>query len=595
MDSASSNLTSLGCDFVVATTQASINSSMLKVLDAANQPVKYLCYLVNPTSRDLEDPITLEDLMKQTGGINPFDIPKGTSYDDPKITACTKAHFQVGIKIQIGIPPVDNPRDLSIVNLIQNAYGVDFNMYCRDITVIENDAVEWGYSGSWNIWKQPYGQPWTASCLVDVRESILHRELDEDPYFRSHRDIQAQLMRALENLGGTDFRLQQLRLDWSHAVQQDDADFPGMDMKTKASGCLRSCLFNEYHRQFARGDNMPPLVVTAVANAHNDPSLLTGSERLVNPPKDSYGNTISSPSSSEKAITTLDYICAINNDRLPSISGFNWNWVRPDNVNSESGAIAISRNVVAQLFLDYFKRLAPQYMYEAISRKEDNYRVQLLNGKWLSDATADLSNGDSSRVLHIQSGVTPIEPLQSWDGNNGMKVYIGRGMQDANAYINPGYSCDVYFEDKEVRVEQRIWLTAAAVVVAEFAPHGDGDSKEHKLYDTGLTEKYSLAVDNFGEFRLLKTTCVPNDNYNRPDDGDPDSYNPRAAKEGFFYQLYQKVASSHLRPSEIDLHSIIQPNRFVFPGAQPFVYKDAFFSKHQDLVARIPFASDFMN
>ncbi|KKO98532.1 hypothetical protein THAR02_09352 [Trichoderma harzianum] len=590
MDSASSNLTNLGCDFVVATTQASINSGMVQFIDQARQEVQYLCYLVNPTTGDLEDPIPLEELMKRTGGISPFDIPKGTPYDDPRITACTNALFQVGIKMRIGIPRNVNPRDLSIVNLGQNPRSVDFNMYYSDITVIENDPVKWGYSGSWNIWEQPSDKPWAASCTVDLVRSNLSRNLN-DPYFNDHRDAKFQLMSALEDLSDTNFSLQQFRLDWMPTKPRDDVNFPGMDMKTKAGGCLVSCLFKGY-LQFAHRHSFPPLAVSAVANPNHDPSLyMTATGDVVNPPRDSSGNPLSSPSSSEQAIATLNYIGAINHNRVPDVSGFNWNWVRPEDVNNKSGVIAIRRNVVAQFFLDALKRLAPRYMYEPVARKENNYRLQLLKGEWLSDATADLTNDDSSRVLHIQAGVPPSEPLQSWDDqSNGMEVYIGQGIKYAKVDIHPGYSCDVYFEGQQVRIEQRLWVTAA--VAAEF-PLQNRDYAEHKPFDKYLTEKYSLSVRQGGEFFLDRTSCTSDDKSEQCwEYGGSDSSDAESAKKGFFYNLRQMM--DDLMPAEMSRLNICQPNRFIFPGAQPFTYQDPFFSKHQDLIASIPRLNNYM-
>ncbi|KAF3066862.1 hypothetical protein CFAM422_008838 [Trichoderma lentiforme] len=546
MDSTSSNLTNLGCDFVVATTQASINSGMVKFIDQARQEVKYLCYLVNPTTGDLEDPITLEELMKRTGGISPFDIPKGTPYDDPSITACTNALFQVGIKMRIGIPRNVNPRDLSIVNFGQKLRSVDFNMYYSDITVIENDPVKWGYSGSWNIWEQPRDKPWVASCTVDLVLDDLNRHLD-DPYFNYHPDAKLQLKHALENLSDTNFSLKQLCLRWMFTKPRDDVNFPGMDMKTKAGGCL------------------------AVTYPNHDPSLyMTATGRVVNPPRDSSGNPLSSPSSSEQAIATLSYICTVNNNRLNDLSDFNWNWVRPEDVNNKSGVIAIRRNVVAQFFLDVLKRLAPRYMYEPVARKEGNYRLQLLKGEWLSP---------------------PSEPLPSWDDqSNGMKVYIGQGIKYAKVDIHPGYSCDVYFEGQEVRIEQRLWVTAA--VAAEF-PHQNRDHAEHKPFDKYLTEKYSVSVRQGGGFYLGRTSYTSDDKSEQCwEFGDSDSSDTETAKKGFFYNLRQMM--DDLMPAEMSLIDICQPNRFIFPGGQPFTYQDPFFSKHQDLIASIPLLNNYM-
>ncbi|KAL7957919.1 hypothetical protein V8C34DRAFT_305297 [Trichoderma compactum] len=258
-----------------------------------------------------------------------------------------------------------------------------------------------------------------------------------------------------------------------------------MDMKTKAGDCLRTCLFEEYI-QFALENAMPPFVVTAFAETFDDGSqYLTATQRLVNPPRDSSGNPPSNPSSSEKAITTLDYICAINDNKLPNISGFSWNWVLAEDVDSERGVMAIRRGILAQHFLDDFIVSSIRNMRRAVARKEDNYRLQLLNGEWLSDATADLINDDASRVLHLQLGVPPSEPLRSWDGNNGMQVYVGKGIKYAKVDIHPGYSCDLYFEGQEFRAEQRMWITAA--VAAEF-PRNTGDLSEHKPFDKYLTE-----------------------------------------------------------------------------------------------------------
>ncbi|KAE8385445.1 hypothetical protein BDV23DRAFT_18719 [Aspergillus alliaceus] len=83
------------CDFVVATTQASINSGLLEYLDEQTQPIQYMCFLQDdrgyPTMQ-----ISLEDLMAKSGGINPFYIPEGTPPGDPRVTALSDAGFGVG-------------------------------------------------------------------------------------------------------------------------------------------------------------------------------------------------------------------------------------------------------------------------------------------------------------------------------------------------------------------------------------------------------------------------------------------------------------------------------------------------------------------
>lgn len=72
MSSKLSNLSShAGCDFVVATTQASINAGLLEYFDDINQPVQYLCFLQDQSGYPTQQ-IGLDDLLKKTGGLTHF-------------------------------------------------------------------------------------------------------------------------------------------------------------------------------------------------------------------------------------------------------------------------------------------------------------------------------------------------------------------------------------------------------------------------------------------------------------------------------------------------------------------------------------------
>lgn len=212
MDSSSSYLSSpeYGCDFVVSTDQASINSGLWEYLDESDQPIQYLCFLVSDTSDDPSVEITLDDLVAQTG-VNPFDIPEGTTYKNNKqIKALTDFGFVVGIRMQVGIPPGFMPRDLPpVVSLTNGIDKVLFNLYCSDITIIQNSPPS-GFHGEghWNVYHQPERtdasvQPWSIQTSVDLKMADLDAELNNSPYLNNHPDIKAQLKNSLDNISGT--------------------------------------------------------------------------------------------------------------------------------------------------------------------------------------------------------------------------------------------------------------------------------------------------------------------------------------------------------------------------------------------------------
>lgn len=81
-----------GYDFVVATTQESINAGLVEYLSNPTQPVTRLCFLMG-SEGSAEQQISLDELMKRTDGVNPFGIPDGTPLTDPRIQTLTDQRF----------------------------------------------------------------------------------------------------------------------------------------------------------------------------------------------------------------------------------------------------------------------------------------------------------------------------------------------------------------------------------------------------------------------------------------------------------------------------------------------------------------------
>lgn len=333
-----------GYDFVVATTQASINSGLAAFLAEGNQPITHLCFLVDTQSGNPQKIVSLDELFEATNGVNPFDIPAGTPYDDPRIAPLTTALFCVGIKLQIGLPPGVLPKNLPpIVTLGNCANNVEFNLFCSKFTVIQNQPpAGWGQPGSWNVWSQPSGTPWYFTTQVDLVMTDLNKELNT-PYPNSHPDKNAALLRQLENLSATAFSLQQLLYDLDNAKMQNIPTIAGIPSDSNAAMVLLKSFTNIYSG-LAKERGWPLLAVTATSQSPGPSSLhMTAFERQVSLLKDNNGVPIQNPTAAQMNVATLDHLCAANNHLLPGTSSFSWNWVLPTEVEQESGVISVNR------------------------------------------------------------------------------------------------------------------------------------------------------------------------------------------------------------------------------------------------------------
>lgn len=158
-----SNLGAYGLDFVVATTQASINSSLLAFFDSNSKTVaySYFCFLYDSASGGVQDPIDLEALktLLNNNDIDPFDedLTKEVYSQSQRIAALTSVGFVAGIKLQVGLPRGVAPTSLPpVIDLESGTNTVLFNMFCSHFQVVENNPGGFG-ACSWNSWSQQQG------------------------------------------------------------------------------------------------------------------------------------------------------------------------------------------------------------------------------------------------------------------------------------------------------------------------------------------------------------------------------------------------------------------------------------------------------
>lgn len=559
-----------GYDFVVATTQASINSGLAAFLAEGNQPITYLCFLVDTQTGNPQSMISLDELLEATNGVNPFDIPAGTPYDDPRISPLTTALFCVGIELQIGLPPGVSPRTLPpIVSLGNSANNVEFNLFCSKFTVIQNQPpAGWGQPGSWSVWSQPAGTPWYFTTEVNLVMAGLDKDLNT-PYLNSHPDEKAALLRQLENLSGTAFSLQQLLYDLDNARMQTIPTIAGIPGDSNAAIVLLKSFTNIYSN-LAKERGWPLLAVTATSQSPDPSSLqMTAFERQVSLLKDNSGVPIPDPTTAERNVTTLDHLCAANHHPLPGTSSFSWNWVLPAEVDQESGVISVNRTSIADFFIPQILPIAmkscllcePTAVAHALSIQGD---ISILITPDQTPTKVETTSSGAN-VIHMEYK-PDTKRARDWSGAS-----------YCECSVTPLYTCDVSFVDTTIIVVQRVniylWICF------------DHTSQGINAYDHTLTDTYTVSVSQSGGLQVVPSTSTPRD----------DSEDPHASGFVNFFTNINDVLSSMKEQFNaitiMKLNSVPfdQLHTFIFPGSKTFTYKSADFSGYQDLVCAISY------
>jgi len=575
MSANQSNLSSpqYGYDFVVATTQASINTGLKEYLYSVQEPEVILCYVADQNG----DPtilITLAELLARTNNISPFDIPDGTPQTDLRVDAMRNALFRVAVRIRLGLPPGVAPTALPpVVTLGASADKVQFNTLCAELQITQ---LLFGPAGStklaWNNWKQPSGESWHFGSTVDLVNADLDKELDT-PYFNSHPAERQALLNQLENLGSNTFGLQQLLFDLDSAVLESTPQIEGFDFGSPAGGVLKQVFVGTYFAQMKQNGG-PVLAVQAVSSSPDDSSLqLTSFERQVVPPLDADGNVLPNPTPAQAEAATLTFLCAANKHALPPSSPFTWNWAETTDLDGLDGVIAINRNTLAAYYRD---KLLPLVSSSCI---KSNMRVEPISGGMEFDYQFQLIPGDTPQSVVI-TDTYPEDPIvltihyESVAGDHTEDV-LGF-MIEFN--MHNYYTCTVAFSDDTITIVQGLQVNLA---FRNGSAYFQGN-----VVDRTITDTFVLSVGQDGNVVTTATSAT------KRNDVPPPSFsvaiaptdNPNIAFEVADY-AYQ-TASLSLKPIPAqDIQS------FVFPGGKVFTYKDIRFSKYQDLVSSVTYVA----
>jgi hypothetical protein len=562
MSVAQSNLSSVdyGYDFVVATTQESINATMKLFLSSGQEPVVNICYVADDHGNPKQ--IDYEQLKANAHGSDPFTVPDDADpATDPDLQNLIGARFMVGFRAQIGLPPGYSPRTVpDVVTLGADTSAVTFNLMCSEFIVVQlTPGSVYAPAASWMNKSQPDGDAWLFTSKVDLRMF----PTDQSAYDKLPPAVQAQI----NNLGASAFSVQQLLFDLDNAALESVPAISGVTPGTTLYTVLQTDFLGAYFSAM-QAQGAPLLGCTITQAASNASTLqLTSLDLEVCPLLDGNGNPIPNPTKPQQQLATLNYLCEADNDAPHPPVQFDWNWL--DSAGDCDGILAINRNTFAQYFQQQLAPLVVANCYapschvwlSGFFDQNVHYAWNMVNGQ------------PPTTVSNPASGQTVVQ--FAYSGYSESQAGVGGDM--GHFTLSPSYTATVDFVGNTIVVTQHL---VVYLYITYLSSGGGGNA-----IDKTITDTYTLAVGDQGQLTATMTSKVD-------DSSDPPSVNGLLNWFTGINELISDVTtwlSSLVATNFTDLPlSVVQD--FVFPGGNTFSFKDVTFSDHQDLAGRITYA-----
>ncbi|KAL9060664.1 MAG: hypothetical protein Q9206_000928 [Seirophora lacunosa] len=529
MPAQASNLTAAqyGYDFVVATTQSSINSTMLTYLSGLNTATITKCWTRKKATGTVS--ISYEDLKKQTGGADPFKVDDGAE----SAPATQLKRFP---NITLGIPPGIDPASVpDVVLLGNNTETVTYNMLCSNFQII---GIEYSSDGAEWINKSQPSTGWIFQSKVDLR-------LDPVPataYGKLPKDVQAQV----KNLGADAFGVQQLLFDLNNAGLSQVPTIPGLEPSSYAATFLTQYFVGTYFAEVQKAGT-PVLNYTIVK--HDNPATLipTDLNMAVQPFLDPYGKAYAAPNKEQANMATLSYLCSCYGKRLPPAVPFTWNWVSAQEAQQYHGVVSINRNTFATYLKGQLSTSIPKNCLVPTAT------VKMTNAGFTKTYSAGVSTGGVAAFTSPATGATVLNLHYEKQADD----YAGLNNNEGEIHLKPSF-------DLKVRSLQ---TTVSGNIV-----------------DKTLKDTYKLGVDDDGKLVVNRQSDPL---VNKSQTPSTDAFTNLFTCVN---QIVNKVRTIDFTSTTFQSFPIAVVQDFVFPGGKTFAFKQMAFSDNQDLVAAITYA-----
>lgn len=552
---------SYGYDFVVATTQASINDTLKLFLYEVGEPLVTVCYVTGPGG--VPQQIGYDELISLAHGSDPFAVsPDAEPRTDPDLFNLAKAGFMAGFRAQIGIPPVSDASKIAtlpdMVTLGSSASSVTFSLLCSEF-----DVTQLGASGSsWLSASQPVDNPWVFTAAVDLRLA----DVPGDAFHTLPDAVQQQI----KNLSGSAFSIQQLLFDLDNARLMSVPQITGVE-GTALDKLLREYFTGMYFGQM-KVSGQPLLGVTVTQQTESASTLA---------PTDMNIGVSPYVGAAEPDLSCLTYLCATDGHRLPAPAAFGWNWV-DHNETTFDGAIAVSRAALVQLLLKQMLPMVQANCYQPYVRvtldtaSQPVYDIRPIGGQMpqIDTSCADEvivpynpSHPPHFQIMRFKYDASASDAAGAFGGD------IGKASMDSH------YLAAVSTSGNTLTITQTLTINLS---ITKHLQTTSGTPVNVVRMDT-----CTLDVDDFGQLAAnMSTPILP---VNKPTEQDVNSFlefwtgvnaqygNTEAIVKGVSGTLVNAIPFGTMQC-------------FVFPGGQTFSYKSVTFSQHADLVSHLVYA-----
>ncbi|KRF46760.1 hypothetical protein [Terrabacter sp. Soil810] len=547
-----------GYDFVVATTQESINASMKEFLSGLTEPVVTMCYVADATGKP--QAIAHADLVAEAQGSDPFIVPPdadpATNQDLKNLLA---ARFMMGFRAQLGIPPAEPKADVpNVVTLGADTGSVAFNLLCSEFDVVQL-MPGGGYSAqpTWMNVSQPSDAPWVFTSKVD----LLMTEVSQSEFSGLPAAVRSQVMA----LGGDPFSVQQLLFDLDNAALETTPVISGVEPGTDLYTVLNETFLGSYFAQLkAQGQ---PLLGCVITQPSAPPATLvpTGLELEVCPLLNDDSSPIPSPTPQQAGLATLNYLCSAGGDTLPPAVAFSWNWIDPLPEQQADGVMAINRGAFARYLEAQLYSYTSSNCYQPVVEVDD-YKVAGVS--WTTGLTPD----QAPTVTYPNDESTLISFTWTADAHDESGNTFGE------EWMTSSFSLAVTYAGNIMTVTQHLVIY---LKIRSLATYGSGN-----VVDITVVDTYTLAATQAGALAVTMTST-------RTDN----SKNPSTNSFLNFWTDLNSIIDSikdwarNVVPTALTDVPVSVLQDFVFPGGKTFTFTQVAFSKAGDLTSEISYTA----
>jgi hypothetical protein len=567
MSSQQSNLSNphYSYDMVVATTQASVNSTMMEWLDKQTTETFTQAYVYNPKHAPANNGVIPTDFaaLKSAVGFDPFTIPDGTDTTDPRIVKLMRQKFMFAFQIEIGLP--DFPLNLipPVVEFNKEGSYVTYNMVCKTFKVIVLQPGLYGSTTWINISQENSPKPWVIKYTVDL-------DLRTDSLTNHFHNLPVKTQQEIKNLGEEMFSIQQLFLDLNTAGLTDTSAIVGLDPTSTAYTQLTSVFLNTYMHELSKNGGVA-LGISAVSK-HPFPSNVSIVPTNLNFEISSYKGA-DGKATADFDDYTLNYLIMSEGRTLPAPVQFTWNWVDKINTQKYAGVMAINKNI----FATYLNSLIAPSLKDICKIPTAHFHCNLISAAFKWGYTTDPASHSYSAVKNGGSHVLTFKYKKSASDSDTFVPNWG------NFGVDYTVNSDIYIEGTAIKVVTTLLMHCHVNV--------DGGVTDGNWAKYESTTLYTLGVDAHGTISVSKSGPTVKNLSEKPDVGIWSKIVTAGTIDGCVDKIKSSLSTwikGFLGAEASHIANMLNGSgTWVFPGGKTFTFTDIAFSDNQDLVSHI--------